>query len=138
MRFQLYNVDSSFASLILSIQRQCISPKLLHNFDVVEVDAGCGGGVDDPHDSIHAHWSEEAGVLGHHLRAQRGSGAVQKSLPVTQLYRLTDGREDLHPFINRLLERLGNDGGMDSCQEKHTGSIQHESSVPFDDDIFLK
>lgn len=88
--------------------------------DVAEIDASGGGGVDDLHDRVDAHGREEAGVLRHHFRAERGGGAVQKRLFVAELHRLTDGGQDLHPFLNSLLEGLGNDGRVDSWQEKQT------------------
>lgn len=59
----------------------------------------------------------------HHLRAERGGGAVQKSLSVTELHRLTDGYQDLHTFIYGLLEGLGNDSRVDSWQEKQSRKI---------------
>lgn len=88
--------------------------------DVAEIDASGGGGVDDLHDGVDAHGREQAGVLWHHLRAERGGGAVQKRLFVAEQHRLTDGGQDLHPFLNGLLEGLGNDGRVDSWQEKQT------------------
>lgn len=91
--------------------------------DVTEINAGGGGGVDDLHDGVNAHGCEQAGVLGHHFRAERSCSTVQKSLSVTELNRLTDGRQDLHTFIYGLLEGLGNDGRVDSWQETQTVKI---------------
>lgn len=96
----------------------CVSPEFLDDVDVAEIDAGGSGGVDDLHDGVDAHGREQAGVLRHHLRAERGGGAVQKRLFVAELHRLTDGGQDLHPFLNGLLEGLGNDGRVDPWQER--------------------
>lgn len=94
------------------------SPELLDDVDVAEVDAGGGRRVDDPHHGVHAHGGEQAGVLRHHLGAQRGGGAVEQSLAVAQLHRLADGDQDLHALIHRLLERLRDGGRVDACGER--------------------
>lgn len=90
------------------------SPELLDDFDVLQVDAGGGGRVDDSHDGVHAHGRQQAGVLRHHLGAQRRGGAVEQRLAVAQLHRPAHGRQHLHAFLHGLLERLGDDGGVDT------------------------
>lgn len=90
------------------------SPKLLDDLNVLQVDAGGRRRVDDSHDRVHAHGSQQAGVLRYHLGAQRRGGAVEQRLAVAQLHRAAHGGEDLHALIHRLLERLRNDGGVDS------------------------
>lgn len=82
------------------------SPELLDDLNVVQVDAGGRGRVDDTHDGVHAHRRQQAGVLGHHLGAQRGGGAVEQRLAVAQLHGAAHGRQHLHTFIHRLLEGL--------------------------------
>lgn len=98
------------------------SPKLLDNFNIVEVDTGGGGRVNNPHDCIHTHWCQQTGILRHHFGAQRCGGAVEQRFTVTQLYWLAHGRQHLHAFIHCLLKGLGDDGRVDACstqQSKH-------------------
>ena len=45
----------------------CNLPQFPHKFNIVEVDIGSSGGVDHLKYSIHREWSQQAGVLGHHL-----------------------------------------------------------------------
>ena len=80
----------------------------------MQVHAGGGGGVDHPHDGVHAHGRQQAGVLRHHLGGQGGGGAVQQRLAVTQQHRGAHVRQDLHGAVHRLLEGLRDDGGVDS------------------------
>ena len=90
-------------------------PELLHHEDVVQVHAGGGGGVDHPHDGVHAHGRQQAGVLRHHLGAQRGGGAVEQRLAVAQQHRGAHVSQDHDPAVHRLLEGLRDDGGVDAC-----------------------
>lgn len=82
------------------------SPQLLDYLDVLQVNAGGGGWVDDSHDGIDAHGRQQARVLRHHLRAQRCGGAVEQRLAVAELHRPAHGRQNLHALVHRLLERL--------------------------------
>lgn len=90
------------------------SPQLLDDLDVVQVDSGGRGRVDDSHDGVHAHGGQQAGVLRHHLGAQRCGGAVEQRLAVAQLHGPAHAGQHLHAFIHGLLEGLGDDGGVDS------------------------
>ncbi len=45
----------------------CNLPQFPHKFNIVEVDIGSSGGVNHLKYSIHREWSQQAGVLGHHL-----------------------------------------------------------------------
>lgn len=82
------------------------SPKLLDDFDVMQVDTGGCGWVDDPHDGVHTHRRQQAGVLGHNLGAQRCGCAVEQCLAVAQLHRMAHARQHLHALLHSLLEGL--------------------------------
>lgn len=113
------------------------SPELLDDLDVVQVDAGGGCRVDDAHDGVHAHGCQQAGVLWHHLGAQRRSGAVEQRLAVAQLHRPAHGRQHLHTFLNRLLEGLRDDGGVDAWPTGQRVNISAETIQQQNSDEYL-
>lgn len=129
--------EITFFSFLFFLMDQPDSPELLNDLDVVQVDAGGGGRVDDAHDGVHAHGCQQAGVLRHHLGAQRRGGTVEQRLTVAQLHRPAHGRQHLHTFLHRLLEGLRDDGGVDAWSTGQRVNISAETIQQNSDEYLI-
>ena len=103
------------------------SAELLDDLDVLEVDIVLPGGIHNLQHRVNGNWGQLCAVLRHDLRVERSVGRLKETAPVVEVQRDGHVSQDLHRLRGRLLEAVGDCGGVDSLLQQLVSGFKQTS-----------